>query len=103
VNKIHRITGQIGQLIGKRVPLLVKEPAYTHTKPLEKRVDMLAKVTKDTRARAGAGIGAITNADSGSFQITSPNSTESSESGSYDTRTIEMAITRVMAMTFRVE
>lgn len=26
VNKIHRITGQIGQLIGKGVPLTVKEP-----------------------------------------------------------------------------
>ena len=103
VNNIHRIKGQIGQLIGKGVPLTVKEPAYTHTKLAEKRVDMLAKATKYTLARAGAGIGEITNADTGSFQITSPNSTESSESGSHDTRTIEKAITAVMAVTFRVE
>ena len=53
---------------------------------------MLAKATKDARARAiaseaGAGIGAITNTDS----------------GSYDTRTIEKDITAVMAVTFRVE
>jgi len=55
---------------------------------------MLAKATKDVRARAraiaseaGAGIGAITNADT----------------GSYDTRTIEKDITAVMAVTFRVE
>jgi hypothetical protein len=37
-NKIHRITGQIGQLIGKGVPLTVKQPAYTHTKLAEKRL-----------------------------------------------------------------
>jgi len=59
VAKIYKISGQIGQLIGKAVPL--------------ERVDMLAKATKDARAEAGAAIGAITNADTGSFQITSPN------------------------------
>jgi len=77
VAKIYKISGQIGQLIGKGVPL--------------ERVDMLAKATKDARAEAG------------SFQITSPNSTESSDSGSYDTRTIEKDITAVMAVTFSVE
>ena len=110
VAKIYKISGQIGELIGKGVPLTINEPAYTYTKLAEKRVDMLAKATKDARARAraiaseaGAGIGAITNADTGSFQITSPNSTETSDSGSYDTRTIEKDITAVMAVTFRVE
>ena len=110
VAKIYKISGQIGQLIGKGVPLTINEPAYTYTKLAEKRVFMLAKATKDARARAraiaweaGAGIGAITNADTGSFQITPPNSTESSDSGSYDTRTIEKDITAVMAVTFRVE
>jgi len=52
---------------------------------------------------AGVGIGAITNADTGTFQITAPNSTEASDTGSYDTRTIDKAITAVMAVTFRVE
>ena len=110
VANIYKVSGQIGQLIGKGVPLTINEPAYTYTKLAEKRVDMLAKATKDARARAraiaseaGAGIGAITNADTGSFQITSPNSTETSDSGSYDTRTIEKDITAVMAVTFRVE
>ena len=72
--------------------------------------DMLAKATKDARARAraiaweaGVGIGPITNADTGTFQITAPNSTEASDTGSYDTRTIEKDITAVMAVTFRTE
>lgn len=110
VGKIHRISGQIGQLIGQGVPLTINEPAYTYTRLAEKRVDMLAKATRDARARAraiaweaGARIGAITNADTGSFQITAPNSTEASDSGSYDTRTIDKDITAVMGVTFRVE
>jgi len=110
VAKIYKVSGQTGQLIGKGVPLTIDEPAYTYTKLAEKRVDMLAKATKDARARAraiaseaGASIGAITNADTGSFQITSPNSTETSDSGSYDTRTNEKDITAVMAVTLRVE
>mgnify|MGYP006287660375 FL=1 len=110
VDKIRKVSGRIGQLIGQGVPLTINEPAYTYTKLAEKRVDMLAKATKDARARAraiaweaGAGIGAITNADTGSFQITAPNSTEASDTGSYDTSTIDKDITAVMAVTFRVE
>ena len=110
VDRIYKISGRIGQLIGQGVPLTINEPAYTYTKLAEKRVDMLAKATKDARARAkaiaweaGTGIGAITNADTGTFQITAPNSTEASDTGSYDTRTIDKDITAVMAVTFRAD
>ena len=109
VDKINRLAGEIPALIGLGVPLAINEPAYTYTKLAEKRVDMLAKATKDARNRAQAiaaqadsSIGAITNADTGTFQITAPNSTEASNSGSYDTRTIDKDITAVMAVTFRV-
>jgi hypothetical protein len=110
VGKIARISGRIGELIGRGVPLTINEPAYTYTRLAGKRVDMLAKATRDARDRAraiareaGARIGAITRADTGTFQITAPNSTEVSDFGSYDTRTIDKDITAVMAVTFRVE
>ena len=110
VSRIQVIASGIGTLIGQGVPLSSHPPAYTYTKLAEKRVDMLAKATRDARSRAiaiaseaGAGIGAITNADTGIFQITAPNSTETSDSGSYDTSTIDKDITAVMAVTFRVE
>jgi len=110
VAKIQRISGRIGALIGQGIPLTINEPAFTFTKLAEKRVDMLAKATRDARQRAkaiaweaGASIGAITNAETGSFQITAPNSTAASDSGSYDTSTIDKDITAVMAVTFRVE
>ena len=110
VERISRIAGQSGALIGQGVPLTINEPAYTYTKLAEKRVDMLAKATRDARNRAvaiarqaGSGIGAITNADTGTFQITVPNSTDVTDYGSYDTRTIDKDITAVMAVTFRVD
>ena len=37
------------------------------------------------------------------IQITAPNSTDASDSGSYGTRTIDKEITAVMAVTFRVK
>lgn len=110
VMRIQAISDRIGALIGEGVPLTSHPPAFTYTKLAEKRVDMLAKATRDARSRAAAiaseadaSVGAITNADTGIFQITAPNSTETSDSGSYDTSTIDKDITAVMAVTFRVE
>jgi uncharacterized protein len=48
-SKIYKISGQIGQLICKGVPLTINEPAYGYTKLAEQRLDMLAKATKDAR------------------------------------------------------
>ncbi|MFL0726535.1 MAG: SIMPL domain-containing protein [Prochlorococcus sp.] len=110
VEKISAISGKISSLIGEGVPLSINRPSYTYTKLAAKRVDMLAKATGDARKRAkaiaqeaGSNIGAITNADTGTFQITVPNSTEMSSYGSYDTSTIKKDITAVMGVTFRVE
>ena len=53
--------------------------------------------------RCGPGFGAITKADTGTFQITVPNSTDMGRYGAYDTRTIDKDITAVMGVTFRVQ
>ena len=110
VDRIQRVSGLIGALIGEGVPLTINPPAYTFTRLAEKRVEMLAKATRDARERAvaiareaGSSIGPITNADTGSFQITVPDSTDMNNSGSYDTTTINKDITAVMAVTFRVQ
>ena len=110
VDKIATISREIGELIGQGVPLTINAPAFTYTKLADKRVDMLAKATRDARRRAlaiaaeaGARVGPVTKVDTGIFQITGPNSTETSDSGSYDTRTIDKDITAVMAVTFRVQ
>lgn len=110
VEKVAAVAQQIGALVGQGVPLTINDPAFTYTKLASKRVDMLAKATRDARDRAreiarqaGSRIGVITQADTGSFQITVPHSTEMSSDGSYDTSSIEKDITAVMGVTFRVE
>ncbi len=110
VEKVQTLSRAIGTLIGQGIPLTIEAPAFTFSGLSAKRVDMLAKATADARTRAkaiareaGSRIGAIVSADTGSFQITAPNSTELGGSGSYDTSTIEKDITAVMAVTFRVE
>ena len=107
---INKASNTISNLIGDGVSLAIQPPAYTYTKLAEKRVDMLAKATADARDRAiaiagqaGSGIGAITNADTGTFQITVPNSTKMGSYGSYDTSIIDKDITAVMGVTFRVQ
>ena len=106
----RKASNTISNLIGEGISLAIQPPAYTYTKLAEKRVDMLSKATADARERAiaiasqaGSGIGTITNADTGTFQITVPNSTKMGSYGSYDTSTIEKDITAVMGVTFRVQ
>ena len=110
VELISSVSRRIGELVGQGVSLSIRPPAYTFTRLAEKRVDMLAKATADAKRRAeaiadqaGSGIGAITQADTGTFQITEPNSTRMSSYGSYDTLTIWKDITAVMGVTFRVQ
>ncbi len=110
VELIRKASNAISNLIGEGISLAIQPPAYTYTKLAEKRVDMLSKATADARERAiaiasqaGSGIGSITNADTGTFQITVPNSTKMGSYGSYDTSTIEKDITAVMGVTFRVQ
>lgn len=110
VNLIRQVSRGIGSLVGDGVSLSIRPPAFTYTKLADKRVDMLAKATADARKRAvaiarqaGSGIGAITKADTGTFQITVPNSTDMGSYGSYDTSTIDKDITAVMGVTFRVQ
>jgi hypothetical protein len=110
VTLIRDVSIRISDLVGQGVSITVEPPAYTYTKLAEKRVDMLAKATADARKRAiaiadqaNSGIGAITKADTGTFQITVPNSTEMGSYGSYNTSTIDKDITAVMGVTFRVQ
>ena len=109
VRTVYAASKKVSSLIGEGVPLEINDPSYTFTRLAQKRIDMLAKATSDARARAeaivrqaGSSIGPMANADTGTFQLTVPNSTSVSSYGSYDTRTIPKDITAIMSVTFRV-
>ena len=109
VFNIDQTYRQISELLGKGVLVSPRRPEFTYTKLATKRVDMLAKATKDAHTRAeaivqqtGSELGNVRKVDTGVFQITIPNSTRVSSWGSYDTSTIKKDITAVMGVTFEV-
>ena len=77
INKAHR---KISELLGQGVMVKPSSPKFTYTKLPGKRIDMLAKATKDARIRAeaivnetGAELGKVKKVNTGVFQITVPN------------------------------
>ena len=109
VFNIDQTYRQMSELLGKGVLVRPSRPEFTYTKLAAKRVDMLAKATKDAHTRAeaivyqtGSELGNVRKVDTGVFQITVPNSTRVSSWGSYDTSTINKDITAVMGVTFEV-
>ena len=109
VFNIDQTYRRTSELLGQGVLVRPRRPEFTYTKLAAKRVEMLAKATKDahTRAKAivyqtGSGLGSVKKVDTGVFQITVPNSTKVSSWGSYDTSTINKDITAVMGVTFEV-
>ena len=109
VFNIDQTYRQMSELLGKGVLVRPSRPEFTYTKLAAKRVDMLAKATKDAHTRAeaivyqtGSELGSVRKVNTGVFQITVPNSTRVSSWGSYDTSTIKKDITAVMGVTFEV-
>ena len=109
VYNIDKTYRKSSDLLGKGVLVRPRKPEFTYTQLATKRVDMLAKATKDAHTRAKAIIfqtdselGSVRKVNTGVFQITVPNSTRVSSWGSYDTSTISKDITAVMGVTFEV-
>ena len=74
------------------------------------RVDMLAEATKNATERANAiaiagnsKLGSIVEASSGVFQVTTVNSSDVSDYGSYDTSSIDKKVTAVVRVSFEVK
>jgi hypothetical protein len=92
------------------VELSVQNTQYLYTKLAAIKTEMLNESTKNAFERAeaiakstGNSAGAVITASQGVFQITSKDSTESSDYGLYDTSTIEKKITAVVRVSFKVK
>jgi uncharacterized protein len=112
-NEVDRITAlsrQANDLINEGIAVQSRPPEYLYTQIGKLRVEMLAEATKDAKQRAeaiasstGNRIGPIRSAKTGVFQITPRYSTEVSDSGVYDTSSLEKDITAVVSVSFGVE
>ena len=94
-------------LLARGVPLAADPPQYVYTKLPSLRPRLLAAATKDAQVRArvlvaasGAKLGKLRGVDVGVFQVSSPNSTDVSDYGVYDTTTLRKDVTAVVNVTF---
>lgn len=96
-------------LLDKGIDIRSNPPQYFYTKLADLKVKLLKEASDDARNRAkamlkgsGRRLGTIKSIRTGVFQITTPNSTEVTDYGIYDTSTIQKKVTAVTLVTFRI-
>ena len=109
VKEITDIVQKSSTLLGEGIPLTAQPPEYLYAKLPQLRPDLLAEASTDARNRgdrlvaaAGGHLGRLQNVSAGVFQITAPNSTDTSGEGVYDTSTIDKDVTAVVSLTYAV-
>lgn len=98
------------QLLAQGIPFSAQPLQYVFTKLPALRPGLLAAATRDAQNRArvlvgatGAALGRIRGVNVGVFQVTSPNSTDVSDYGVYDTSTLRKDVTAVVNVTFALD
>jgi hypothetical protein len=107
VKEITDIVQKSDGLLGEGIPLTAEPPEYRYASLAKIRPELLAEASGDAKARgqrlvaaAGGRLGRLQSVSAGVFQITAPDSTETSGEGTYDTSTIEKDVTAVVRLTF---
>jgi hypothetical protein len=107
VQAIAAVAEHSSSLLAEGVPLAASPPQYVYTKLPSVRPQLLAVALKDAERRAqvlvaatGAKLGKLRGVDVGVFQVTTPNSTDVSDYGIYDTTTLLKDVTAVVNVTF---
>jgi hypothetical protein len=110
VQRIAALSLRATDLINQDVILESGAPQYVFTGLEKLKLDLLAQATRNgfTRAHAladnsGSRVGPLAAAEQGVFQITAPYSTDVSDSGAYDTSTIEKSVKAVITLEYVVE
>ena len=110
VDRYTKLSQQSTELINEGINLVSEPPQYLYTQLSQLRIEMVAEATKDAKARAeaiarstGNRVGAVRSAQTGVFQITPRNSTDVSDSGIYDTSSVDKDITAVVSVKFSLQ
>ena len=109
VQLVSKLAQGIGSILQAGVSVNNYGPQYYLSTLPKLRPQLLEKAMKDAKVRAvaitkavGGKVGAVQAVRSGVFQVTTPDSTEISDSGSYDTSSIEKTVTSTVSVTFKV-
>jgi len=110
VELISKLSNGIGALLQSGVSVSNYGPQYYVSKLNELRPKLLEQAMEDAKVRAdaivkatGGKVGNVMSVRSGPFQVTSPDSVDTSAGGYYDTQTIEKTITSTVTVMFDVD
>lgn len=108
VELVSSMSNGIGALLERGVQVSNYGPNYYISSLKELRPELLkeAMIDAQTRAKAivestGGKVGAVVAVRSGPFQVTSPDSVDTSAGGYYDTSTIEKTVTATVTVSFK--
>jgi len=110
IMKIDSLAKQVSELIKTGMELRSASPTFLYTELESLKLDLLGKATRNAYERAqvlasnsGGKVGKLNSASQGVFQITPVYSTDTSDSGCYDTGSIDKAVRCVVTLEFQVE
>ena len=109
VETVKTLSTNLGTLIAQGVNVSNYGPQYYVSKLSDLRPELLEQAVKDAQVRAeaivaatGGKVGNVMSVRSGPFQVTSPDSVDTSAGGFYDTSTIDKTITSTVTVVFKV-
>jgi hypothetical protein len=110
VELVSKLSQGIGSILQSGVSVNNYGPQYYISTLAELRPQLLEEAMKDAKIRAeaitkavGGSVGVVTSVKSGVFQVTTPDSTMTSDGGAYDTTTIKKTVTSTVSVTFKTK
>ena len=110
VQLVSKLSQGIGSLLQSGVSVNNYGPQYYISSLPDLRPQLLEEAMKDAKVRAesivkavGGKVGNVIAVKSGVFQVTTPDSTMTSDVGAYDTTTIEKTVTSTVSVTFHTK
>ncbi len=110
VQLVAKLSQEIGSLLQRGVTVNNYGPQYYISTLPEMRPKLLEEAMKDAKIRAeaitkavGGKVGSVQSVRSGVFQVTTPDSTMTADTGAYDTSSIEKTVTSTVSVTFSVK
>jgi len=109
VETVKKLSTNLGTLLAQGVNVSNYGPQYYVSQLSDLRPQLLEQAVKDAQVRAeaivaatGGSVGNVMSVRSGPFQVTSPDSVDTSAGGFYDTSTIDKTITSTVTVVFKV-
>lgn len=110
VSRIDKLSKTITDLIQSGVEIHSSAPAYVYSGLEQIKLELLGAATQNAYERAKTlaenshgKVGALSSASQGVFQITPVDSTQVTDSGEYDTSTIDKKVKAVVTLEFHID